>query len=134
MAGERSSLSAAASLTARDVARAAASGDRLARRVWDETTAMLGTGVATILDVFNPQLVVLGGGVTRAGDMLLRPVRDQALAQAMPPAAGSADVVLAELGEELGVVSAAVVAWDRFGGEWPSPAARGVAAGAGRRA
>jgi glucokinase len=130
-AGERSSLEAVDPLTARDVAHAAAAGDRLAVGIWDETTAMLAAAVATILDVFNPELVVLGGGVTRAGDQLLAPVREQALRQAMPPAAGTADIVLAELGERLGVVSAAVVAWDRSEGRWPVSPAPAVSAAGG---
>jgi glucokinase len=75
---------------------------------------MLGSAVANILDVFNPALVVLGGGVTRAGDQLLLPVREAGLRQAMEPARRSADVVLAELGEIHDVVSAAVVAFDRL--------------------
>jgi glucokinase len=75
---------------------------------------MLGSALANILDVFNPELVVLGGGVTRAGDQLLQPVREIALRDAMAPAAGAADIVLAELGEDLGVVSAAAVAFERL--------------------
>ena len=43
---------------------------------------MLASAVANFLDIFNPELVVLGGGVTRAGDQLLVPVRDGALARA----------------------------------------------------
>ena len=84
-------------MTARDVSEAAAAGDVLALRIWNETTAMLASAIANILDVFNPDLVVLGGGVTNAGDMLLRPVREQALAWAMPPMR-AAEIVLAELG------------------------------------
>jgi glucokinase len=112
--GELSSLAGLASVTSRDVADHAAAGDVVAARVWDETTAILGSAVANILDIFNPQLVVLGGGVTRAGDRLLGPVRAAGLGQAMPPAAASADVVLAGLGERLGVVSAAAVAFERL--------------------
>jgi glucokinase len=112
-------------LTSREVAEAAAAGDALASRIWDETTAILASSVANILDVFNPELVVLGGGVTRAGDQLLRPVRDGALEQAMGPAAGAARIVLAELGESLPVVAGAVVAFDRL------PSADADAAGTG---
>jgi glucokinase len=116
--GEASSLASLASreaLTARDVVEAASAGDALAHRVWEDTTRMLGSAVATILDVLNPELVVLGGGVTNAGDMLLGPVREVALREAMAPAAGSAEIVLAALGERLGIVAAASVALDRFG-------------------
>lgn len=113
--GEASVLgSRAATLTAKDVAEAAAAGDPLASRIWDETTAILASAVANILDIFNPELVVLGGGVTRAGDQLLGPVRAGGIAQAMPPAARTGDVVLAGLGEHLGVVSAAAVAIERL--------------------
>jgi glucokinase len=127
--GEASSLGGLEPLTARDVAAAAAAGDPLAGRIWDETTAILGSAVATILDVFNPDLVVLGGGVTRAGNQLLAPVRQAALAQAMAPAARTGDVVLAELGDRLGVVSAAVVAWDRFGSASSEVASVALASG-----
>jgi glucokinase len=117
-----SSLRALESVTARDVSTAAAAGDPLAARIWNETTAILGTAVATILDVFNPQLVVLGGGVTRAGRQLLDPVRSSALAEALGPARRSADVVLAERGDELGVVAAAAVAFERLLGLDAPPA------------
>src|SRR5215204_3909382 len=113
-AGEASSLAGRPAPTARDVAEAARMGDPLASRIWQETTDMLGSAVANILDVFNPDLVVLGGGVTRAGDLLLLPVRAAGLEQAMPPARRSADVVLAELGDRLGVVSAAAIAFERL--------------------
>jgi glucokinase len=113
-AGESSSLLDLPSITAKDVAEHGAAGDALAGRIWDETMAMLGSAVANILDAFNPALVVLGGGVTRAGDQLLTPVREAGLRQAMGPARRSADVVLAELGPVHDVMSAAVVAFDRL--------------------
>jgi glucokinase len=112
--GRASSLATSAEVTARDVSEAAAAGDVLASEIWDETTAMLGSAIANVLDVFNPELVVLGGGVTRAGDQLLAPVREAALRQAMAPARRSAEIVLAGLGDQLGVVSAATVAFERL--------------------
>ncbi len=113
-AGERSILGDLPSVTAKEVAAHALSGDPLAARIWDETMAMLGSGVANILDIFNPALVVLGGGVTRAGDQLLVPVRELALRDAMGPARTSADIVLAGLGTSHDVMSAAVVAFERL--------------------
>jgi glucokinase len=109
-------------VTAREVAAAAAGGDPVGSRIWTETVEILGSAVANILDVFNPELVVLGGGVTRAGRQLIDPVREIGLALAMPPAARAADVVLAELGEDLGVVAAGALAFERW------PAGREVAA------
>ena len=119
---EPSTLRGRDAVTARDVAEAASAGDAIARSVWDETTGMLASAVANILDVFNPELVVLGGGVTRAGRQLLDPVREIGLRLAMAPARGSGDVVLAGLGEDVGIVAAAALAFERW------PAAAGVAA------
>lgn len=126
---EPSSLRNLTAVTARDVAEAALDRDPLASRIWDETTEMLGSAVANILNVFNPELVVLGGGVTRAGDQLLGPVRRLGLAQAMPPAARAGDVVLSSLGERLGVVSAAAIAFERL----PRDGRRDEAAAGARR-
>jgi glucokinase len=90
---------------------------------------MLGSAIANVLDVFNPDLIVLGGGVTRVGAQLLDPVRRIGIGSAMPPAARSGDVVLARLGEDLGVVSAAAVAFERLG-LVPLPAGDALRAGA----
>jgi len=108
-AGRVTVMTATAS-TAKDVAAAAAGGDRLAGELWDETTAILGRVVACVLNTFEPQLVVLGGGVTQAGSMLIDPVRTAALAQAMPPAARAADVVHSSHGAAVGVLGAAAAA------------------------
>jgi glucokinase len=119
--GELSTLAALGTVTAHDVADHAAAGDPLARRIWDETTAILGSAMANVLDVFNPDLIVLGGGVTRAGARLLDPVRAAGLAQAMGPAARSGEIVLTALGDRLGLVAAAAVAFERLVPE-PIPA------------
>ena len=112
--GRASSLVGIADVTARDVAAAARAGDSLAVEVWSETTAIVGSAIANVLNDYNPDLVVLGGGVTRAGDLLLGPVREVAFSQALPPARRSAEIVLARLGDELGVVGAATVAFERL--------------------
>lgn len=115
-AGSRSSLRDLESLTAADVSAAAAAGDAVARAVWTETVDLLGTAVTDLVNVFEPDLVVLGGGVTRAGAMLLDPISDQVAREAMKPAAGAARVALAGLGDLVGVVGAATIAYDLVGG------------------
>jgi glucokinase len=109
-----SSTLAGRAITAKDVAEQARAGDPVARAVWDETTAMLGRMVAVLVNVCEPELVVLGGGVTRAGDQLLVPVREAALQQAMPPAAAACDVVLSRHGDAVGVLGAAAIAYERL--------------------
>ncbi len=84
--------------------------------VWNETTAILGSALATMLDVFDPDIVLLGGGVTKVGDQLLGPVRSIAHAEAMTPAAREVPIELAALGQHLSVVAAAAVAFEHFEG------------------
>jgi glucokinase len=113
--GRTSSLSALPEITAAEVSRAAAAGDPLAREVWEETVDLLGTAVTDLVNVFEPDVVVLGGGVTRAGAMLLDPVRALVAREAMPPAAAAARVTLAGLGDLVGVLGAGVIGHDLAG-------------------
>jgi glucokinase len=112
--GEPSSMRGPAAVTAETVSTHAGRGDPVARRVWDETTAALGRAVAVMINVVEPQLVVLGGGVTRAGDALLLPVRRAALSQAMRPAAAAARLELTAHGDSVGVVGAGTAAFSRL--------------------
>jgi glucokinase len=97
---------------AEDVSAAAAAGDRLAARIWAATVTALVSAVTDLVNVFEPDAVVLGGGVTRSGHLLLDPVRSGVLARAMPPAAAAVRIERAALGDLVGVVGAASVALD----------------------
>lgn len=96
---------------AEHVSRGAAAGDALSREVWDDTMLLLGQAVTDLVNVFEPHVVVLGGGVTRSGSLLLDPVRDAVRTGALPPAA-LARIELAALGDEVCVVGAAALAFD----------------------
>ena len=101
--------------TAADVAAAARAGDRVATEVWDGTTDALACGLTSIVNLFEPELVVLGGGVVSGtGEQLLGPVRTRVLAEAMPPAAAGVNIVEAALGDRVGVVGAAAIAVERL--------------------
>jgi len=111
---ERAREAGLAPQSASDVAEAAAAGDAAAREVWDGTTDALACGLTSIVNLFEPELVVLGGGVVNgAGEALLGPVRERVAREAMAPAAGAARIVAAELGPHVGVVGAAAIALDR---------------------
>ena len=75
--------------TAEQVAAAARAGDAGASAVWDETVEALACGLTSIVNVFEPELVVLGGGVTRSGEQLLGPTRARVQEQATSPAGRS---------------------------------------------
>lgn len=104
---ERAQEAGMGPVTAAEVAAAALAGDAIAVRVWDETVEALACGLVSIVNLFEPELVVLGGGVTRAGDQLFVPVRKRVREQAMAPAGGAAEIVPASLGDQVGVVGAA---------------------------
>ena len=123
-----SSLAGLPAVTAADVSAAAAAGDALAARVWAETVDLLGSAVSDLVNVLEPELVVLGGGVTRSGGMLLDPVRAIVAREAMPPAARAATVRLAALGDVVCVVGAGAIALDVLpAGAAPAPPAPGPA-------
>lgn len=113
-AGASSSLSEMDDLTAAHVSAAVAQEDPLAVRIWSETTDLLGSALTDLVNAFEPDRVVLGGGVTRAGALLLEPSAKIVANEAMPPAAASAEVVLAELGDAVGIVGAAQIAWEQL--------------------
>lgn len=101
-----------APVTAQQVAVAASQGDSVATAVWDETVDLLGQAVTDLVNILEPQVVVLGGGVTRSGAQLLDPVRRTVLAGAMGPARGAVRVELAALGDAVCVVGAGELALD----------------------
>jgi glucokinase len=98
---------------AEDVAAAARAGDPIATAVWDETVEALACGLTSIVNLFEPELVVVGGGVMRSGDQLLAPVRSLVRASTMRPAGEAADVVASVFGDRVGVVGAAAIVYDR---------------------
>jgi glucokinase len=96
--------------SAEDVAAAARADDPVAEAVWAETAEALAAGLTSIVNLFEPERVVLGGGVTSSGEQLLGPVRERVRRDALGPAAATAEVVLSALGEHVGVVGAAAIA------------------------
>ena len=99
--------------TAKEVVAAVHAGDATAAQVWSETTAILGGAIASLVNAFDPALVVLGGGVTQAGDILFEPVREIVRREAFEPMASSVAVAPAALGREVGVWGAVAVALER---------------------
>lgn len=99
-------------LTAAMVGAAAETGDALAVEVIAETAGYLGIGVANLLAAFDPDRVVIGGGLSNLGDRLLEPVRRIVREQVLPPAGERSVIVRASLGGFSGIVGAACAAWN----------------------
>ena len=97
-------------ITAEHVSKAASEKDPFAYAFWQETMMYLGIGIANIVNILNPRLVVLGGGVTKAGDMLFDPVREVVSKRAMLPLAADCDIVPAANGDLTGLFGAVALA------------------------
>jgi glucokinase len=95
--------------------RLAAEGDATAVEILDGIGGKLGAAIGSFVNVFRPQIVVIGGGFASAGDFLLEPAREIMRREALPPANERVAIVRAELGTAAGVIGAALVAYDELG-------------------
>lgn len=111
-----SALAREPELDGRALVRLAEAGDADARGVIDTIGRRLGAGVAGYVNVFNPEVVVIGGGFGAAADFLLDPVREVVAEQALPTARDEVRIVPAELGPDAGLVGAGLVAFDLLAG------------------
>lgn len=94
-------------VTAERVYAAARSGDALAARVAADTAQYLGIGIANLVNIFNPDIVVVVGGVSRAGDLLFEPLRREVASRAFASASDACRIVPGQLGDLAGVYGAA---------------------------
>lgn len=99
-------------LTARDVAEAAEKDDPLARQIIYTTGRRLGEAMAILVDVLNPECIIVGGLALRLGEALLGPAREVVAREALASSANICRIVPAALGEEIGNVAALCVAME----------------------
>ncbi|MBA3497091.1 MAG: ROK family protein [Gemmatimonadales bacterium] len=100
-------------ITAQTVYQAAADGDDLALEVVNDTAKFLGVGIGNLLNVFNPEVVVVCGGVTLAGDHLFVPLQREVARRAFKPAVAACRIVPGALEGTAGVYGAAKVFLDQ---------------------
>jgi glucokinase len=89
-------------------------GDSLAVGCIDEHCFFLGRGIAGLINIFSPQKVVVGGGISEAGSFYIDKIRENALKYAMPDCAGHTDVVASSLGNDAGCLGAARLVFQHF--------------------
>ena len=97
---------------AADLVRAARDGSELALAEMREFGRRLGAGIGSLVNVFNPELVVVGGGFGEAGELLLEPAREVVSQEALPPGRDLVRIVPAELGADAGLVGAGFVGFE----------------------
>lgn len=111
-AGRPSRLRDDPAFTARELAEAVRAGDPLAREVWDEAVRCLGIGVGAVISILAPERIVIGGGVSQAGDLLFVPLRAEVRRRVMLVPVESVPILPAALGRDVGILGAAAVALD----------------------
>lgn len=113
-ANEKSTLSGSDpdALDAQAVFHAAQSGDALANEVLDSAAYFTGLGLAAVVDVFNPEMVIVGGGLTQMGDRLLEPAFDTCRQNIFPLHERCLQLAVSNLGDDVSLVGALVLAED----------------------
>lgn len=102
----RSLLHGVANPTAVDVVQAAGKGDRLAIEIVENAGAYLGIALGTLINLLNPQVIVLGGSVLKAGPLLTRPMRKSMIDSSWPASRKGLRIVAPVLGDDVGLVGA----------------------------
>ncbi|MGC8846538.1 MAG: ROK family protein, partial [Candidatus Hydrogenedens sp.] len=101
-------------ITGKMIFQAVEKGDALAREVFHETAVWLGLGIASIVNMLNPERVILCGGMISAGNVLFNPVRETVMKNAFEVPAKRCEIVPAGLGEDSGVIGCAGCALTRY--------------------
>jgi glucokinase len=96
--------------TGRDLVRLAYGGDARAREALAGLGRILGAGLASLVNIFNPEVIVLGGGFGEAGELVLAPAREVVAKEALAPARELVRIVPAELGPDAGLIGAGLIA------------------------
>ena len=103
-------------LTPRLIGRAARAGDRTARIIWQQVGWQLGRGMATIVNMLNPDCIVIGGGIANNWSSFAPAMRESLRLHAMRVASESVRVVRSRLGRSAGVLGAAMLVWSELQG------------------
>lgn len=103
-------------ITAKVVGQAAADGDALAVELIASAGRMVGLGLVTLMHLFNPQVIVVGGGVTKTGDLLFEPMRAAVREYVLDPAyCEHVPIIPAALGDNVALIGAAALVTTRGG-------------------
>lgn len=94
-------------IEAKDVVICAQEGDQLSQRVLEQVGLYLGLALGNYAIVMNPEKIVIGGGVSKAGEVLFQPIRKYYDKYALPAFTGNIEIVPATLGNDAGVIGAA---------------------------
>jgi predicted NBD/HSP70 family sugar kinase len=112
--GLRAVLDQRGTVTAQDVARAASSGDPVAMALLQRSGHLVGSMLASVVNFFNPSLIVIGGGVANSPDVLLAAIRETIYRRSLPLATRDLVVQRSSLGSLAGVIGASAMVVDQL--------------------
>ncbi len=91
------------------VAQAALQGDAVSIQIFKQMGKIIGTGLSSVINLLNPEKIIIGGGVADAGEILLEPIRNTVIERAMPIQAHTVAIVPAQLANAAGVIGASLL-------------------------
>jgi glucokinase len=101
-------------ITPRAIAQAANAGDSLSLLVLAETGQFLGIALASYINILNPEIIVIGGGIANAGDLILEPARREMMKRAYSVPAKAVKIVQAYLRNDAGIIGSSSIAVDKI--------------------
>ncbi len=96
-------------ITPEIVARAASFGDEVAKTIYKITGYWIGIAITNVVNLLNPEIVIIGGGVTNAGDLLMDPIKQTVKERALKTATEKLVITTAKLGNNAGVIGASLL-------------------------
>ncbi|HWR15358.1 MAG TPA: ROK family protein [Terriglobales bacterium] len=104
-----------ARITAYDVAAAARRGDQVAIQIFHNVGELLGRGLANLVSLFDPEIIVIGGGMAAAADLYIESLKQTMLASGQPLAVKQVKVAVSKLGDVVNLLGCARLAWEAAG-------------------
>ncbi len=96
------------------ISQAALKGDKLAKEIWNEVGRYIGVALAGLVNLLNPEIVIIGGGVANARSLVFDPIRQTIKERAMRMPAKMVRVVQAKLGGDAGMIGAGILVWEKM--------------------
>jgi glucokinase-like ROK family protein len=94
----------------RMIEKAALNGDKLAVQIVQEAAQYLGVAITSIVNLFNPSMIIIGGSLSRVGDLLLEPIREKVKSTNLVPSISPTDISISKLGTQATAIGAATLA------------------------
>jgi len=101
-------------ITAKEVASLAKKGDPNAKQAFDQSGYFLGIGLGIIINMLNPDKIILGGGIMKSASLLLAPATKEAAKRSFNPSFQCCQILKAQLGNKAGIIGSAAWAKDNF--------------------